>query len=80
MAERLRSGMLSMEYEIPIPSSSNLFFPILPNTVIRQLEKEYTFEIDHAIDAEHTLIRLVTSWATPPEAVERFLTDLANIR
>ena len=80
MAERLRQGILEQGYEIPIPSSSNLFFPILPNTVIRKLEENYTFEVDRAIDPDHTLIRLVTSWATPPEAVETFLTDLAKLR
>ena len=79
MAERLRSGLLSLGYEIPIHSSSNLFFPILPNTVIKELQKEYAFEMDHTIDEEHTLIRLVTSWATPAEAVERFLGDLAKL-
>ena len=79
MADRLRQGMTELGYEIPIPSPSNLFFPILPNTVLRQLEKEYAFEIDHTIDDEHTLIRLVTSWATPSEAVETFLRDLAKL-
>ena len=80
MADRLRQGILELGYEIPIPSSSNLFFPIFPNTVIQQLQANYTFEIDHAIDADNTLIRLVTSWTTPAEAVEAFLADLANCR
>ena len=80
MADRLRQGMTELGYEIPIPSPSNLFFPVLPNTVIRQLEKDYAFETDHTIDADHTMIRLVTSWATPAEAVENFLRDLAQLR
>ena len=80
MAARLRKGMTELGYEIPIPSPSNLFFPVLPNTVIRQLEKDYAFETDHTIDADHTMIRLVTSWATPAEAVENFLRDLAQLR
>ena len=37
----------------------------------------YEFEVDHAVDDRHTLIRLVTSWATPEQAVENFLRDLA---
>lgn len=79
-ADRLRQGILELGYEIPIPSSSNLFFPVFPNTVIRQLQENYAFEIDHAIDADNTLIRLVTSWTTPIEAVETFLADLAKCR
>ena len=80
MAERLRQGILELGYEIPVPSSSNLFFPVFPNEVIRQLEENYTFETDHPVDADHTMIRLVTSWATPAEAVENFLADLAKCR
>ena len=80
MADRLRQGILELGYEIPIPSSSNLFFPIFPNTVIRQLEENYAFEIDHTIDRDNTLIRLVTSWTTPAHAVENFLADLAKCR
>ena len=80
MAERLRQGILELGYEIPVPSSSNLFFPVFPNEVIRQLEENYTFETDHPIDDDHTMIRLVTSWATPAEAVENFLADLAKCR
>ena len=37
----------------------------------------YEFEVDHAVDAGHTMIRLVASWATPEQAVEDFLRDLA---
>lgn len=80
MADKLRQGILELGYEIPVPSSSNLFFPIFPNSVIRVLQENYTFEIDHAVDADHTLIRLVTSWATPEDAVDAFLADLAKCR
>ena len=80
MADKLRQGILALGYEIPVPSPSNLFFPIFPNSVIEKLQENYTFEIDHATDAEHTMIRLVTSWATPETAVDAFLADLANCR
>ena len=62
----------------PVPSPSNQQFPVLPNTVIHQLqEMGYEFEIDHPVDDDHTCIRLVTSWATPESAVEDFLADLS---
>lgn len=41
-------------------------------------EMGYEFETDHPVDANHTCIRLVTSWATPETAVEDFLRDLAG--
>lgn len=52
---------------------------MLPNTVARRLEElGYQFEPDHVIDQDHTCVRFVTSWATPPAAVDQFLQDLKN--
>ena len=49
--------------------------------VLEALEKlGYEFEVDHPVDPQHTCIRLVTSWATPSEAVEGFLQDLSACR
>ena len=68
-----------MGYPFPVPSPSNQQFPVLPNPVVSRLqEMGYEFEIDHAVDPGHTCIRLVTSWATPEQAVEEFLRDLAG--
>ena len=63
---------------LPVASPSNQQFPVLPNQVIAKLQAMgYEFEADRAVDGEHTCIRLVTSWATPEQAVEDFLRDLA---
>ena len=78
MAIRLRDGMAALGYEFPIPSPSNQQFPVLPNTVSRQLEEMgYQFEPERIVDADHTCVRFVTSWATPQSAVDEFLRDLA---
>ena len=79
MAFRLRDGIAALGYSFPAESSSNQQFPILPNPVMKALQdKGYEFEIDHAEDDGHTCIRLVTSWATPENAVDTFLRDLAD--
>lgn len=81
MAMRLRRGMAELGYEFPIPSPSNQQFPVLPNTVARQLEEMgYQFEPERVIDAGQTCVRFVTSWATPPSAVDEFLRDLAKCK
>lgn len=78
---RLREGITALGYEFGSDSPSNQQFPILPNHVVEALEKlGYEFEVDHPVDPQHTCIRLVTSWATPSEAVEGFLQDLAACR
>lgn len=78
MAFLLRDGIAALGYSFPVPSPSNQQFPVLPNAVVEALQaKGYAFEVDHAVDAEHTCVRFVTSWATPQSAVETFLKDLA---
>ena len=78
LALRLRDGVAALGFPLPLASPSNQQFPVLPNEVVEQLQDMgYEFEVDHAVDAGHTMIRLVTSWATPEQAVEDFLRDLS---
>lgn len=78
LALRLRDGIAALGYPLPVESPSNQQFPVFPNDVVEQLQDMgYEFEVDHAVDAGHTQIRLVTSWATPEQAVEDFLWDLS---
>ena len=80
LAVRLRDGMAALGVDFPVHSPSNQQFPVLPNGAVAALEaKGYGFEADHAVDEEHTCVRFVTSWATPPEAVEQLLADLGEI-
>ena len=41
------------------------------------VDKGYAYEMDHVVDDEHTCVRFCTSWATPVEAVDQLLQDLA---
>lgn len=81
MAFRLRDGIAALGYPFPVPSPTNQQFPVLPNAVIGQLEaRGYQFEAQEAVDAEHTCVRFVTSWATPESAIDAFLKDLADCK
>ena len=78
LALRLRDGIAALGYPFPVDSPSNQQFPVLPYATVQKLQElGYEFEIDHVVDADHTCIRLVTSWATPESAMESFLRDLA---
>ena len=80
LAMRLKEGIAALGYPFGSDSPSNQQFPILPNRVLEKLEKDFHWEVNDRPDADHTQIRLVTSWATKPEAVEAFLTALANAK
>ena len=71
MAMKMRK--LFLDADIPMnPSSTNQQFVELSNTQMEQLMKHVLFETWEPIDADHTLCRFVTSWAT----TERDLQDL----
>ncbi|WP_346915262.1 aminotransferase class I/II-fold pyridoxal phosphate-dependent enzyme [Clostridium sp.] len=76
MAEILKKGIEDAGYSFMINSSSNQVFPILPNNLIKELEKKYLFITWEKIDKENSAIRLVTSWATEDEKVLEFIADV----
>lgn len=78
MAGLLRDGILKAGYPFLTHSPSNQIFPILPNHLIAKLEKNYAFYVWSKVDADHSAIRLVTSWATKEEAVMAFIDDLTK--
>lgn len=79
MAQKLANGLKSKDIPLLMDSPTNQVFPILSNTQIALLEKQYGFYIWSKIDADYSAIRLVTSWATPESAVDDFLNYLNNL-
>lgn len=59
---------------------SNQIFPILENTFIQKLAEKYDFYIWKKIDDHHSAIRIITSWATEPETVEKFNKEILKLK
>jgi threonine aldolase len=79
MAEMLREELRKANLKFLTESPSNQIFPILPNSVITELEQKYTFHIWEAVDSDYSAIRLVTSWATKEDAVAAFIEDIRKL-
>lgn len=75
-AKLLADGMAELGIPMLIDSPSNQLFPVLPNTVVKQLEEQVSFEYWSAVDDTHSCIRFVTAWHTTKEEVEALLTLL----
>lgn len=83
MANRLRSGIAASPMaRLGWESAANEVFAVLPRSVIQQLQDAGATFHDWPADSaspphrpapHEDLVRLVTSWATTPEEVERFL-------
>lgn len=80
MAQKLAEGIRALGYTRFLSNSpTNQVFPILPKKLITELEKEYAFYVWAPVDEESDAIRLVCSWATPEEEVDKFLSNLAKL-
>jgi len=76
MANLLREGLKSLNYNFLIDSHTNQIFPIISNQIIEKLKTNYSFHIWEQIDDEYSAIRLVTSWMTKETTINKFLSEL----
>lgn len=76
MATILREECSKAHFSFLTYSPSNQIFPILPNELIAELQKKYAFIVWEKVDATHSAIRLVTSWATKEEEVRAFVKNI----
>ena len=58
---------------------TNQLFPILTERQIAQLSADFDFYLWQKVDAEHTAIRLITSWATEDSQVEVLLRAIEGL-
>lgn len=72
-AMKIKDALIAKGVAFLAEAGTNQLFPILDNSTVRDLEGKYDFEIQEKPDADHTCIRLVTSFATPDSAVEEFI-------
>lgn len=79
MADKLKEELIGANISFLTDSPSNQIFPILPNTVINELQNKYDFHIWEKVDSDTSAIRLVTSWATKEEAVIALIEDIKKL-
>ena len=76
MAQLMAAALRGAGHAFLTESPTNQIFPILPHGLIQKLEKNWDFYVWQKVDADHSVVRLVTSWATPEEAVQAFIEEL----
>ncbi|RKF38211.1 low specificity L-threonine aldolase [Paraburkholderia fungorum] len=79
MAAKLAAGIVSCGYALEAETATNQVFPILPDSVISALKQHFAFYVWRKSNDDHSVIRLVTSWATQEHQVDAFLTRLAQV-
>lgn len=73
MAQTLAIELENAGCRFRIKSPTNQIFPIMKNHVIEELLQRFDFYTWEKMDDTHSAVRLITSWATPPDAVRDFI-------
>ncbi len=73
LAQLLSQGVVDAGHSLAATTQTNQVFPILPNKLIDALKQDFDFYIWEKFDDQHSVTRLVTSWATEEEQVKVFL-------
>ena len=76
MAEKIKNAIIEKGYDFQFTPCSNQLFPILPDDILQKLEKEFIFTFWEKVDDSHTAIRIVTSWATKEENVQKLIQSI----
>ena len=76
LAMELRRAFETRGYEMLFDSYTNQQYPILPDGLLAQLEEEFALAVWSKVDGGHTAVRVCTSWATEPQAVQALIRAL----
>ena len=79
MAAKLQQAMENLGCSFLLHSVSNQIFPILPNSVIAELRRDFSFLTWKKLDEERSIVRMVASWSCPEEAVDQFIARLTEL-
>ena len=79
VAQYLQGGLKNLGIPMMVESPTNQIFPIVPDSLLPQLDKLCTYEVWGKADEGHTVIRLVTSFATPLDSATGLLKAIKDI-
>ena len=78
-AARLQRGIEELGFGMLFRSHTNQIFPVFPDDIIAELEKEFLFYRWGKTDETRSAVRLVCSWATKDEEVDLLLKKLGSL-
>jgi threonine aldolase len=79
LAGKMADAFTEAGYPLLTISYTNQIFPILPYEVIEKLQERFDFYIWQKLNDKEAAIRLVTSWATPEEAVNELISTVKGM-
>ncbi len=78
LADQLRKTLGQYGYPMLISNGTNQVFPILPNSLLEQLNDDFTFSVQQIMDDTHKAVRFCTSWATTQKSMDALCEAIAS--
>ncbi len=78
-AMRIKQAFVDIGADFLAETFTNQIFPILTNAEIEKLSQNFDFYVWKNIDEEKSAIRIITSWATQNEVVQKFIHAINNL-
>lgn len=79
MAQKLQDAFLQLNCPLFVKTTTNQIFPIFDDEILAEMDKRYACTIWEKVSDHTTAVRIVTSWATKEEDVDRYIDDLRRI-
>ncbi len=79
LADQIRETLQSLGYKLLVPGTTNQIFPILPDSLLAELEKNFSFSQQERVDAKSRAVRFCTSWATSQAQVDALCQELIRL-
>lgn len=76
LADKLRAAIADAGFRFYVDTPTNQIFPIIPDAVLKKLSGKYAYTYQCRVSETESAIRLCTSWATDPAAVEALCRDI----
>ena len=79
-AMKLKEAFQQIGVLFLVETFTNQIFLILNQTQIDQLSTNFDFYVWKKLDGEKSAIRLITSWSTSNEIIEKFINEIKNLK
>ena len=77
-ALKLADGIKKQGYNFLYPVETNLIIPIFPVEVVYKIQNFYGF-YEWQKTGDNIAVRLLTSWATPDNVIDEFISDIGHL-
>ena len=78
-ALRIKKALTDKGVNFLIDSDTNQQFPIFTKQQLERLSRDFLFSVWQHIDAEHTAVRICTSWGTEREHVDALIAAIEHL-